>query len=408
MEPRGVEDPGAGHDRRILDAGARGAVWREKRVIDHTAPLKRTPLYEEHVRLGARMVPFAGWDMPVQYQSIIQEHRAVRESAGVFDVSHMGEFRISGADATAFLQRLTPNDVSALGPGTSQYSSLLRPDGGMLDDVFVYRLDDDYLVVVNASNVEKVGAWLAAHEGPGTNVSNVSRETALIAIQGPRAVEAIQPLIEGRLDTLPRRGIRPDRVAGMECLVARTGYTGEDGLEIYCASEDAVDLWRAALERSVRPIQPCGLGARDTLRLEAGNLLYGHDLDESINPLEAGLGFAVKLNKGEFIGRDALLRAREQGLHHRLVGFEMVERGIPRAEYPVQVKGRKVGRVTSGSYAPTLDRNIGLAYVESELASVGQDLDVVIRERPVRARVVKLPFYRATTRPVASPGTASA
>lgn len=367
-------------------------------MSDQGIALKRTPLYEEHRALGARMVPFAGWEMPVQYQSIIQEHRAVRESAGLFDVSHMGEFRVAGPAARDFLQSLTPNDVSTLNPGASQYSSLLRPDGGMLDDIFIYHLDDAYLVVVNASNIEKAESWFASHARPGATVSNVSRETALIAVQGPRAVEALEPLAASTLSSLPRRGIRPDSIAGVDCLVARTGYTGEDGVEIFCAAEDAVTLWRALREGAAVPIQPAGLGARDTLRLEAGNLLYGHDMDERVNPLEAGLAFAVKMDKGPFIGREALARTKDDGPRRRLVGFEMIDRGVPRSGFPVQVDGRVVGQVTSGSYAPTLDKNIGMAYVEPDLAKVGQELDVLIREKPVRAKVVKLPFYRARNR----------
>ena len=360
--------------------------------------LLRTPLHGEHLRLGARMVPFAGWDMPVQYQSIIQEHRAVREAAGMFDVSHMGEFRVAGPAATEFLQRMTPNDVSTLQPGTAQYSCLLREDGGMVDDIFVYRLEDSYLVVANAGNIAKVEAWFAAHPLAGATVTNESAQTALIAVQGPLALEAIQPLVEGNLAELPRRGIRSLKVIGVPALVARTGYTGEDGAEIFIAPDDAVTVWRALLERAARPIRPCGLGARDTLRLEAGNLLYGHDMDDTVNPLEAGLNFILKLDKGGFLGRDALLRIKEAGIARRIVGFEMVERGVPRAEFPVQWEGRAVGQVTSGSYAPTLDRNIGLAYVEPGLAAVGQELDIIIREKPVRARVVKLPFYRPKTR----------
>jgi aminomethyltransferase len=366
------------------------------------ASLKRTPLYAEHLKLNARMVPFAGWDMPVQYQSILQEHRAVRESAGMFDVSHMGEFRVSGPRAADFLQQLTPNDVSTLAPGGSQYSCLLREDGGIIDDIFIYRLDDGFLVVVNAANIEKADAWFAAHRLPGADVANVSAETALIAVQGPLAVRAAQPLVEGDLATLPRRGVRPDVVAGVRALVARTGYTGEDGLEIFVPAGRAVGVWRALLERAALPIQPAGLGARDTLRLEAGNLLYGHDMDETVNPIEAGLNFIVKLDKGPFLGRDALIRTREEGPRKRLVGFEMVERGVPRSEFPVERDQRVVGRVTSGSYAPTLDKNIGMAYVEPRLASLGEELDVVIREKPVRAKVVKLPFYRSKNRPAAT------
>ncbi|HEX5415389.1 MAG TPA: glycine cleavage system aminomethyltransferase GcvT [Chloroflexota bacterium] len=365
--------------------------------------LLRTPLYDEHRRLGARMVPFAGWEMPVQYQSIVQEHRAVREAVGMFDVSHMGEFRVRGPGATALLQRLTPNDVSTLQPGTAQYSCLLRENGGMVDDIFIYRLEDSYLVVVNASNIAKAEAWFAAHPAPDATVTNESAETALIAVQGPLALEAIGPLVQGDLATLPRRGIRQLTVAGVPALVARTGYTGEDGAEIFVAADKAVTVWRALLEQAAHPIQPCGLGARDTLRLEAGNLLYGHDMDDSVNPVEAGLNFILKFEKGDFVGRDALLRAKNEGVAKRLVGFEMIERGVPRSEFPIQWEGRTVGWVTSGSYAPTLERNIGLAYVEPALATVGQELDVVIRERPTRARVVKLPFYRAPKRPAPRP-----
>ena len=359
---------------------------------------KRTPLHAEHVRLGARMVPFAGWEMPVQYQSILQEHRAVREAVGAFDVSHMGEFEISGPAAFDFLQRLTPNDLGSLTPGGSQYSCLLRPDAGILDDIVIYRLEDRYLVVVNAANVDKVETWFEDHSQAGVVVRNTSDETGLIAVQGPRAVVAVQALASGDLSTLPRRGIRVETVADVLCLTARTGYTGEDGLEIFCPADKLVAVWRAILESAAHPVQPCGLGARDTLRLEAGNLLYGHDMDETTNPLEAGLGFIVKLDKGEFLGRDTLVKVKEAGPSRRLVGFEMVERGVPRAGCPIQVEGRFVGQVTSGSYAPTLDRNIGLGYVEATLAAIEQEIDVVIRERPVSAKIVKLPFYRSRKR----------
>ena len=364
--------------------------------------LKRTPLYEEHLRLGARLVPFAGWEMPVQYQSILQEHRAVRGSVGAFDVSHMGEFESAGPGALEFLQRLTPNDVARLTPGASQYSCLLQPDAGMLDDIFVYRLEDRYLVVVNAGNIDKVDAWLAEHARPGAVVRNVSDETALIAVQGPLAVASLQPVANGDLSTLPRRGIRLETVAGVACLTARTGYTGEDGLEIFCPADAAITVWQAVLEQAARPIQPCGLGARDTLRLEAGNLLYGHDMDESVNPLEAGLGFIVKLDKGDFIGRDVLAKVKETGPVRRLVGFEMVERGVPRSGFAVQVDRRAVGHVTSGSFAPTVERNVGLAYLDTTLTTVGQPIDILIREKPIAARVVKLPFYRSGKRPGAT------
>lgn len=360
--------------------------------------LKRTPLYAEHLRLGAKMVPFAGWDMPVQFVSIIKEHRSVRESAGMFDVSHMGEFRVRGPGALEFLQRLTPNDLSKVSVGGSQYSSLLNVDAGMLDDIFIYHLDDGFLVVVNASNVDKVDRWFADNDSPGVDVVNDSVDTALVAVQGPNAVGIVQKIAESDLGTLDRRGIRPAIVGGVHCLTARTGYTGEDGLEIFCEANDASLLWTRLLDVEGQPIQPCGLGARDTLRLEAGNLLYGHDMDESVNPLEAGLGFTVKFSKPDFIGRGALLRVEAEGVRRRLVGFELLDRGIPRAEYVLQLAGRTVGHVTSGTYSPTLERSIGLGYVEPPLATVGQDLDVVIRDKPARASVVKLPFYRSSQR----------
>jgi aminomethyltransferase len=357
--------------------------------------LKRTPLHAEHVRLHARMVPFAGWEMPVQYQSILQEHRAVREAVGMFDVSHMGELEISGPAAAAFIQRLTVNDISTLAEGSSQYSCVLRPDGGILDDIVVYRLTDLFLVVVNAANINKIASWFAEHREHGVNLQNVSDETALIAVQGPRTVDTLQPLSSLDLSAVPRFGIRPGKLADIACLMSRTG---EDGFEIFCQAWDAVAIWNAILNNSAQPVQPCGLGARDTLRLESGKLLYGHDMDESNNPLEAGLGFIVKFDKGDFIGREALLRVRETGPVQRLVGFEMVGRGVPRAGCAVQSGGRLVGQVTSGGYAPTLDRNIGMAYVEPVLATIGQSLDVIIRERPVEAKVVKMPFYRAKKR----------
>lgn len=365
--------------------------------------LKRTVLYAEHVRLGARMVAFAGWEMPVQYQSILQEHRAVRTCAGAFDVSHMGEFQITGPGALAMLQYLTPTDVAAIPEGGSQYSCFLRPDGGIIDDIVVYcQSRDRYLIVVNAANVEKVADWLREHARPDATVRNISDETALIAVQGPEAVAIVDRLTADDLTALPRRGIQPANLAGVSCLVARTGYTGEDGLEIFCAPDGALVVWRMVLQEGERPVVPCGLGARDTLRLEAGNLLYGHDIDESTNPLEAGLGFLVKFEKGDFIGREALLKIRSDGLTRRLIGFEMVDRGIPRAGCPVLVDGQPVGQVTSGSYAPTLDRNIGLAYVASPFARPDQEIQVVIRDRPLAARVVRLPFYRSRRRPGSS------
>lgn len=366
-------------------------------------PLRRTPLYGWHVRAGARMVPFGGWEMPVQYAGVIPEHRAVRTAAGVFDVSHMGEFRLAGPDALAVVNGIITHDAAALDVDQVLYTPMCREHGGIVDDLLVYRLGADrFQVVVNAANRAKDYAWFEAHcAGRRVTLEDVSLETGLIAVQGPRAEAVLGRVAETDLAGIGyyrcRQGVP---VAGVPCLVSRTGYTGEDGFEVYCPWDAAPRLWEAILDAG-RPegAVPAGLGARDTLRLEARLLLYGNDIDETTTPLEAGLGWTVKWDKGDFVGRAALERQRAGGVPKKLVGFELVERGIPRHGYPIHKDGTPVGTVTSGTFSPTLDKSVGLGYVPPGLAAVGTALEIIIRERPVRAVVVKTPFYRRPAHP---------
>jgi len=364
-----------------------------------TETAKRTPLYAEHQKLGARMIPFGGWDMPVQYTGIIEEHRAVRNAAGIFDLGHMGQARVSGPDAERFVQSVATNDLDRIPEGLAQYSILCRPSGGTVDDIFVYRLPDSLFICLNASNTDKDIAWLQEQQrasGMDATVEDVSDRYGMLAVQGPRAIGIVQRLTDTDLSALPRFGVVETTVNGVPTIVGRTGYTGEDGVELYPPIDGVVDLWRKVLEVG-RPdgLMPIGLGARDTLRLEAKMALYGHELTEEINPLEAALSWAVAFDKGDFVGRDALLGVKEVGgPARRLVGFKMIGRGIPRADYPVAVNGETVGSVTSGGYAPTLDANIGLALVRRDVAGIGKPLDIIIRNQPVAAEQVRTPFYR--------------
>jgi len=355
--------------------------------------LRRTPLYEAHKALGARMVPFAGWEMPVQYAGIIAEHRAVRSRAGVFDVSHLGRYRIEGPQAEALLQRLLTIDVSRQPPGKARYSMLCREDGGILDDPVLYRLAPErFILVCNAISTAKVGAWLRRwNESYGASIIEVTEETGALAFQGPRSAGHLAVLCTSNLNQMPTFSCQPAQVAGMQGLVARTGYTGEDGFEIYLHVPEPLKLWHVLMQHGV---VPCGLGARDTLRLEAGFLLYGQDMDETANPYEAGLGRFVHLDKGEFNGRDALVKASHGPLSRRMVGLAMVGQGVPRSGYTITQQGRPVGRVTSGTYAPSLDMGIALGYVSPELAAPGTRLEIDIRGRTAEADVVSTPFYR--------------
>jgi aminomethyltransferase len=362
-----------------------------------TTALKRTPLNEEHRALGARMVEFGGWDMPVQYSGILEEHRAVRARAGLFDVSHMGEFRVEGPGALAFLQHLVPNDVSRLAINQALYTQLCLPDAGTIDDLIIYHLGENhYMLVVNAANIDKDFAWVKEQSGDfDVTLANISDETALVALQGPEALAILQPLTEIDLSGIVYYHCAPGQVDGIDCIISRTGYTGEDGFELYCAPGDVVALWRALLAAGKgRALLPAGLGARDTLRLEAGYCLYGHELDETTNPLEAGLGWTVKLNKGDFIGHDALAAIKAQGLKRRLVGIEMVERGVCRGGYAIYDNGRQVGVLTSGAPSPTVGKNIGMGYVEIADAVPGKAVQVDIRGKHTAAQIVALPFYK--------------
>jgi aminomethyltransferase len=364
--------------------------------------LRETPLKERHVALGARLIPFAGWLMPVQYGGILQEHRAVRNAAGLFDLNHMGQAAVDGRDALPFLQSVTTNDVAALEPGAAHYSLLPNERGGLIDDIIVYRRPggDGYFVVLNASNRERDVAWLqaqaAARPELAVSVEDVSDRTGMIAIQGPRAAAIVQPLCPLDLAALPAFHMAESEVAGIPAAIARTGYTGEDGFEFYTAVERIGDLWDALMRQGAgEGLVPVGLGARDTLRLEARMPLYGNELSDDISPLEAGLGWAVKLDKGPFVGSEPMQAMKAAGPPRRTVGFRLLERsGAPRHGYEVQVDGRPVGVVTSGALSPTLGENIGLALVERDVAGVGKPLEIVIRGRPVPAVQIKTPFYR--------------
>jgi aminomethyltransferase len=362
-------------------------------------PLRRTPLHACHLELGARMVGFAGWDMPVQYSGVIEEHRAVREAAGLFDVSHMGEIRVRGAGAEAFLQCMTPNDVARLAPGRAHYTGLLTERGTYIDDLLIYRLGaEDFLVVANASNAGRDFAWLREHAAahPAVDLTDASDEYALLALQGPRALAILEPLASPGIAALRYYGFLQGEVAGAPAIISRTGYTGEDGFELYLPPQHAAAVWRRLLaEGAPHGLLPAGLGARDTLRLDAAMALYGHELDERTTPFEAGLAWVVKLDKaGDFLGRGALVAQRDAGVSRKLVGFEVEGKGIARQGHLVLSGGETVGAVTSGTWSPTFEKALGMAYVPAALAAPGTRLDIDVRGRTLAATVVELPFYR--------------
>lgn len=358
--------------------------------------LKRTALNAVHRAAGARMVEFGGWNMPVEYSGIMQEHIAVRTCAGLFDVSHMGEIELRGPEALALLQRVTSNDVSKLKISQAQYSALMSPPGSAVDDCVVHRLGEDhYFLCVNAANTEKDFEWIAQHNSAGAEVCDVSSEYSQLALQGPRAAAILAKVTDADLAGLKYYWFCEANCCGVDGLLARTGYTGEDGFEFYFSPSESERVWNSLLEAGKSEgLLPAGLGARNTLRLEAAYPLYGHELDEETTLLEANLGWICKLDKGEFIGRDSLLKQRGHGTRRKLVGFEMADRGIARDGYPVWIDGQRAGRVTSGSPAPFLKKNIGLAYVPPEKAEVGQEIQIEIRGKMVPARLVALPFYK--------------
>lgn len=359
--------------------------------------LKKTPLNAQHRKLGAKMVDFGGWDMPVQYSGILEEHRAVRAKAGLFDVCHMGEVYVMGPDALRLVNKVITNDAGKLQLKQILYTPMCYEHGGVVDDLLVYKMaDDHYFLVVNASNTDKDYEWLVKNaQGLDVTVENISAKTAQLALQGPKAESILQKLTGYDLASLQYYWFDSFRVDGVECLVSRTGYTGEDGFEIYLPPEFAGLLWDKILAVGQdEGILPIGLGARDTLRFEARLPLYGQELSSEITPLEAGLGIFVKLDKADFNGKAALVKQKQEGLTRRLVGFEMIERGIPRSHYPLAADGREIGWVSTGSYAPSLDKNIGLGFVSPRFAALDTEIEVVIRGKGVKAKVIKTPFYK--------------
>ncbi len=359
--------------------------------------MKKTRFYETHKKLGAKIIEFFGWAMPLEFSGIMDEHLAVRERAGLFDVSHMGEIIISGPDALPFVQYLTPNDASRLLPGQAQYTALTTPQGTFVDDMLVYCLDiNRYLLVVNAANADKDYAWIIQHQAPfKVEVDNASDRFSQLALQGPKAQEILQPLTDIDLEDMKSFWWKSGKVAGVECLISRTGYTGEDGFEIYTESPEPHLIFDAIMEEGrAYGLLPAGLGARDSLRLEAKLMLYGNDIDETTTVLEADLKWIVKFKKGEFLGREALLKQSEEGLKRKLVGFELLEKGVARRHYPVYFQGKPVAEVTSGTFAPYLKKSIGLAYLPIEATEIGTEIEIGIRDKRVKGRVVATPFYK--------------
>ncbi|MEQ2526159.1 glycine cleavage system aminomethyltransferase GcvT [Bacillaceae bacterium CLA-AA-H227] len=360
--------------------------------------LKRTPLFDIYKNYGGKTIDFGGWDLPVQFSSIKEEHEAVRTKAGLFDVSHMGEIEVKGPNSLPYLQKMMTNDISKISTGGAQYTAMCYENGGTVEDLLVYkRADEDYLLVVNAANIEKDYAWLEKHLEEDVTLDNISGNVAQLALQGPLAEAVLQKLTATELDKIGFFKFQQDvEVAGKNALVSRTGYTGEDGFEIYCASEDAVHIWNSILETGKEEgVLPCGLGARDTLRFEATLALYGQELSPEISPLEAGIGFAVKLNKeANFIGKEALVKQKENGVPRKLVGIEMIERGIPRHGYAVYSDDKQIGEVTTGTQSPTLKTNIGLALLDQAYSALETEVEVEIRGKKVKAKIIPTPFYK--------------
>jgi glycine cleavage system T protein (aminomethyltransferase) len=370
-------------------------------MTSQAAPrLNRTPLYERHRAAGAKFVDFGGWEMPVQYSSILEEHQAVRAAVGLFDVSHMGEIEIKGPRALEVVQRLTTNDASKLEIFQVQYSTLCYPHGGIVDDLTVYRLGPEhFFLCVNAANIDKDWDWIVEQAHDDADLVNTSAEFAQLALQGRHAQATLQPMCDIPLDSMRYYWSARGRVQGLEALISRTGYTGEDGFELYCPAARGPELWSCLMEAGAPyGIKPIGLGARDTLRLEMGYALYGNDLTIDTTPLQAGLGWIVKLNKGSFIGREALLKERAAGVRRRLVGLEMIERGVARAHYQVLADGAVVGEITSGTVSPSLHKSIGLGYVGTAHAKIGTPLQVDIRGKATQAQVASTPFYPSQVR----------
>lgn len=365
-------------------------------------PLRQTPLYPMHLKYGGKIIDFGGWELPVQYEGmgIIKEHNLVRESAGLFDVSHMGEVLIQGENAEDYVQKLVCNDIKPMKDGQVLYSPMCYPDGGVVDDLLVYRYTKNkYLLVINASNVEKDFAWMSEHLMTGAAAANVSALYAQLALQGPQAQQILQKLTDTDLDSIRFFWFQPTvKISGVECIVSRTGYTGEDGFELYIQPEQACYVWEEILQAGGDMVGPVGLGARDSLRFEAKLPLYGQEIDKDITPLEAGLGFFVKLNGDDFIGKAALARQKQEGLKRKLVEFSMVGKGIPRSHYDVQKDGQTIGHVTTGLHSPTFKKPLGLALVKTEYSAPGTEFDIIIRDKAIPAKVETGIFYRKKTK----------
>ena len=359
--------------------------------------MKNTALSQKHIALGAKMVPFAGYNMPVSYTGLNDEHAAVRNSVGVFDVSHMGEFILKGEHALALIQKVTSNDASVLTDGKAQYSCLPNTNGGIVDDLIVYRIDEKtYMLVVNASNIDKDWNWIKQHDTFGVDMQNISERTSLLAIQGPNAMATLQKLTDIKLAEIPYYSFVKGKFNGIDnVVVSNTGYTGAGGFEIYFDNEHAIDMWDSIFDAGKEfGIKPIGLGARDTLRLEMGFCLYGNDIDDTTSPIEAGLGWITKFTK-DFTNRAAIEKQKTDGVSKKLVGFEMIDRGIPRHDYQIaDANGNIIGKVTSGTQSPTLNIALGMGYVNKEFAKADSEIFIMIRDKAIKAKVTKMPFLK--------------
>ena len=364
-------------------------------MTDEPSTLKKTPLHSAHVAAGAKLVPFAGWEMPIEYAGVVNEHNGVRTSAGLFDVSHMGEIEIRGKDALALVQKLTTNHAAKLAINQAHYTALIYPEGTFVDDLLVYRMaPDHFFLCVNASNTDKDYEYIRSHASGEVEVVNSSNQYAQLAVQGPKAIPIVQKMTATDLSAIKYYWFRKIDMEGEQVIAARTGYTGEDGYEFFCRPESAVLLWNRILDVGGKDIQPTGLGARDTLRLEAKMVLYGNDIDNTTTVLEADLEWIVKWEKGDFIGRSSLLQQKETGLDRKLVGFELLDRGIARHGHDAYIQGNRAGTVTSGTFAPFLKKAIGLVYLPAENAVVDQEFEIDVRGKKLKARVVPTPFYK--------------
>lgn len=366
--------------------------------METTTELKSVALEKKHISLGAKMVPFAGYNMPVSYTGLNEEHAVVRSAVGVFDVSHMGEFILKGENALDLIQRVTSNDAAVLADDKIQYSCLPNDKGGIVDDLLVYRINEkEYMLVVNASNIEKDWNWIQKFNTKGVEMKNISDNVSLLAVQGPKAILALQKLTDVKLADIPYYTFKKGKFNGIDnVIISNTGYTGAGGFELYFANEVADKMWDAIFAAGAEfGIKPIGLGARDTLRLEMGFCLYGNDIDDTTSPIEAGLGWITKFTK-EFTNKAAILEQKEKGVSKKLVGFEMIDRGIPRHDYQIaDAAGNVIGRVTSGTQAPSLNKAIGMGYVSTAFAKADSEIFVIIRDKPIKAKVVKIPFYKA-------------